>query len=67
MTVPTTVEEAITENAKGPKRVQLGNQSVEQHSLADQIAADNHAKANAASGKNHLGLRFVKIIPPGAG
>ncbi len=67
MTVQTTVEDAIEQNALGPKRVQVGNQSVEQHPLQDQIAADNHTKANTAQSKTHLGLRMVQIVPPGAG
>jgi len=67
MTAPTTVASAIDQNARGPKRVQVGNQSVDQHPIADQIAADQYAKAETASGRNHLGLRFIQIVPPGAG
>ena len=67
MTTPNTVDDAIDQNARGPKRVQVGNQSVEQHPIADQIAADVHAKADTAGGRPHLGLRFIQIVPPGAG
>ena len=67
MTAPTTVSNAIEQNALGPKRVQVGNTSVEQHAVADQIAADQHTKATTAGSKNHLGLRFVQLVPPGAG
>lgn len=67
MTAPTTIPDAIEANALGPKRVQVGNTSVEQHSVDDQIKADQHTKATTAGSKNHLGLRFVQLVPPGAG
>lgn len=67
MAKPETVEEAIEQNALGPKRVQVGNQSVEQQSIDDQIKADQYLAAKQAAKKSHLGLRFTKIIPPGAG
>jgi len=67
MAQPETVEEAIEQNALGPKRVQVGNQSVEQQSIDDQIKADQYLAAKKAASKPHLGLRFIKIIPPGAG
>ena len=67
MTTPTTVSNAIDQNARGPKSVRVGGESVEQHSIQDQIAADQYAKAQSAAAKNHLGVRFIQIIPPGAG
>jgi len=67
MTTPDTISEAIDENARGPKRVQVGNQSVEAHPLPDQIAADRYTKGESGASKNHLGMRFIQIIPPGAG
>jgi len=35
-----TIEDAIRENAAGPKRAQGDSGSVEQHSLTEQIEAD---------------------------
>lgn len=67
MTTPATVSNAIDQNARGPRRVQVGSQSVEQHSIQDQIEADKYAKSQTASSRNHLGLRFIQIVPPGAG
>ncbi len=67
MAKPESVEEAIEQNALGPKRVQVGNQSVEQQSIDDQIKADQYLAAKQAAKKSNLGLRFTKIIPPGAG
>lgn len=67
MAAPDNIPDAIEQNALGPKRVQVGNESVEQHSIQEQIDADNHQAAKAAGGRSHFGLRFTKIIPPGGG
>ena len=67
MAQPETIQDAIEQNAKGPKRVQVANQSVEQQSIDDQIKADEYLAAKQAASKPHFGLRFTKVIPPGAG
>ena len=67
MTAPTTIPEAIEQNALGPKSATDGVHSMTRHSLKDQIAADNHVKNATAEGKNHFGMRFVKIVPPATG
>ena len=67
MPEPTTAAEAIEQNVLGPKRVQVGNQSVEQHSIDDQIKAANFLSGQTAASKPHFGLRFTKLIPPGGG
>ena len=60
------LDETIRENAKGPAKVAGDAGSVEQHSLAEQIEADRFlASKEAAKGKNR-GLRFNKLVPPGA-
>jgi len=60
------LEDAIRQNASGPKSAEVDGQKVEQHSLADQIAADEYlAKKRAA--RNPLGgLRVTKLCSPGA-
>ena len=67
MAQPTTIEDAIEQNALGPKRVQVANQSVEQQAIGDQIKAHEYLASKAAAKKSHFGLRFSKIVPPGAG
>jgi hypothetical protein len=67
MAQPQNIEDAIEQNAKGPKRVQVANQSVEQQPIADQIKADEYLASKAAAKKPSMGLRFSKIVPPGAG
>lgn len=66
MATPENINDAIETNAKGPKRVQVGNQSVEQHSIEEQIAADKHVAGRNAANRKHFGLRFTKLKPPGA-
>jgi hypothetical protein len=67
MPQPQTIDEAIDKAARSPKRVQVGNQSVEQQSVDEQIKADQYLAAKQAATKKCLGLRFAKILPPGAG
>ena len=67
MAQPETIEDAIEQNALGPKRVQVANQSVDQQAIEDQIKADQYLAAKRAAAKPQFGLRFSKIIPPGAG
>ncbi|MCH7873380.1 MAG: hypothetical protein IID33_16915 [Planctomycetes bacterium] len=59
--------DTIETNAAQPKRVTVDGTSVEQHSLPDQIEADQHVKAKKSAAKPHFGLRMTKLIPPGAG
>jgi len=62
-----TIPAAIEENALGPKKASGDSGSVEQHNIADQIEAAKFSGAQSAASKNHLGLRFVQLQPPGAG
>ena len=58
--------DTIRDSASQPKRASGDSGSVEQHPLKDQIAADKHlASKQAATGKG-LGIRRVKLSPPGA-
>ena len=63
------IASAMAANAAGPKRIQVGDESVDQHSLPDQIAAEKHVRAKTAidqpSGGKVLGFRFYKLSPPG--
>ena len=59
------LDNTIRENAAGPKRASGDSGSVEQHSLADQIAADKHLASKQAAASNGLGIRKIKLSPPG--
>ena len=58
------LENAIKENAAGPKRVQGDSGSVDQHSLQDQIAADRYLASKEAV-KHGIGIKNVKLSPDG--
>ncbi len=59
------LQDAIKENAQGPKRAQGDAGSVEQHDLKDQIEADRYLASKDAA-KKGLGVRMTKVVPPGA-
>jgi hypothetical protein len=61
-----TLADAIRENAEGPAKAAGDTGSVEQHSLPDQIAADKHLGAKDAVTSKNRGLKFNKLVPPGA-
>jgi len=68
-TLPATVET----NAAKPRAVTVDGQTVEQHSLKDQIEAAKMAASNAAIagegnsvGNGKFGVTFFKFRPPGA-
>ena len=60
-----TLESQIRTNAQGPAKASGDSGSVEQHALADQIAADKYLASRRASRSKGLGLKLVKISPPG--
>lgn len=60
-----TLEDAMLENAAGPKKVSGDAGSVEQHPLSDQIELDRHLASKKAARGPGLGLRTKKISPDG--
>ncbi len=59
------IEQAIEQNATGPRRASGDSGSVEQHSIADQIAADKHLQSKKAAQSKGLGIKLNKISPDG--
>ena len=59
-------KDTIRENAQSPAKASSDGVSVEQHSLADQIEADKYLAAKDAVKSKSRGLRFNKLVPPGA-
>ena len=60
------LEAKIMENASGPKSAEVDGQKVEQHSLPDQIAADEYlAKKKVMQGRG-TGLKITKMHHSGA-
>jgi len=59
------LDSTIRDNAAGPKRAAGDAGSVEQHGLADQIAADKYLESRKASRTKGLGVKLAKISPGG--
>ena len=68
METPTNnLDQAIADNAAGPKRAQGDAGSVEQHSLKDQIDTDRYLASKEAAKRPDRGIRISRLIPPGTG
>ena len=59
------LEEKIRQNAAGPKSVDIDGQKVEQHSITDQIAADEYLAKKKALRRGN-GLKITKLNHSGA-
>jgi len=59
------LDNSIKENAAGPRKASGDSGSVEQHGLADQIAADKYLESKKASRSKGLGIKLVKVSPGG--
>ncbi len=61
------ITDAIRDNAAGLKKASNDAGSVEQHTIADQIAADRYLASKQAMSRRNRGLRISRIVPPGTG
>ena len=64
--MPDDLADSISENAQGPAKVAGDAGSVEQHKLSEQIEADKYLASKQAAQSKRRGLRFNKLVPPGA-
>ena len=60
------VQDKIRENASGPAKAAGDAGSFEQHKLTEQIEADRYLRSKEAAKSKNRGLRFNKLVPPGA-
>jgi len=61
------LDSTIQTNAQGPRQATADGVTVQQHPLADQIAADKYLAGKKAMASNPAkALVRVKIVPPGA-
>ena len=60
------LDDTIRQNAEGPAKVAGDAGSVEQHKIDEQIEADRYLASKEAAKSKRRGLRFNKIVPPGA-
>lgn len=58
--------ETIAENALKPKRVVVDGRTAEQHSVADQLAANKAGLQSAQPTARQLGIRKLRTSSPGA-
>ena len=65
-TVAENLDTQIRDNAAGPKKASGDTGSIEQHPLADQIAADRYLASKQAARSRGLGIRMSKLVPPGS-
>jgi hypothetical protein len=60
------LDNSIEQNATGPKQASADGVTVQQHPLADQIAADKYLAGKRAISRNPAkAFTRVKIVPPG--
>ena len=60
------LEQKIKDNASGPKSAESDGQKVEQHSIADQIAADRYLNSKQAVKRAGSGLKISKMSASGS-
>ncbi|MCL2701977.1 MAG: hypothetical protein FWE88_09855 [Phycisphaerae bacterium] len=60
-----TLKKAIESNAKGPRQATADGVTVQQHSLKDQIAADQYLADKEVAKNPARALMRVKIVAPG--
>jgi hypothetical protein len=66
MATPTTIDEAIDQALLLPASVTEAGRTITERPLKDLLDARDRESSNVAAGKNHFGLRFTQLIPPGA-
>lgn len=64
--MPDDLTDEIAAAAQRPQSTSVDGEALTERSIADQIAADRYLRAQEAARLNHGGLRFSKIVPPGA-
>lgn len=63
-----TIDDAYEAAAKGlVKKSSEADRQVEYYGLAELLEAKRQAAADVAAAKPHFGMRFTKLVPPGAG
>jgi len=55
----------IQTNANKPKKATVDGNTVEQHSIADQILANDYERAAAANGSRKRGFALARLKPGG--
>jgi hypothetical protein len=64
--MPNDLDQNIRDNAAGPAKATGDSGSVEQHKLRDQVEADRYLESKKATRRKGVGVKFAKLVPPGA-
>lgn len=64
--MPTDPEDVLSDAAEGPAEVSGDAGTVKQQPLGDLIKYADRGAATDAASKAHRGLRFTRLVPPGA-
>jgi hypothetical protein len=63
---PTPTEDKIMENALAPKRASDPSGAMEQHPIADQIAAQDNQITRRNLKRRAFPVKLINVVPPGA-
>jgi hypothetical protein len=66
MSNPSDLESTIETAAENPQSASVDGVTVTQRSLSELIEADKYLQAKKASRRKNRGLRYTRIVPPGA-
>jgi hypothetical protein len=66
MSNPSDLENTIETAAENPQSASVDGVTVTQRSLSELIEADKYLQAKKASRRKNRGLRYTRIVPPGA-
>lgn len=66
MSNPSDLETTIENAAENPQSASVDGVTVTQRSLSELIEADKYLQAKKASRRKNRGLRYTRIVPPGA-
>ena len=64
--MPDDLEDVIESAASKPQSVSSDAGSVTMPNLKDLVEADKHLANKGAASQKHRGLRYTKLLPPGA-
>lgn len=66
MAAPPDLSGDIKQAAQGPQSTSVDGLSVTDKSVAEKIAADQYLNGRAVMAKKTRGIRYSKMVPPGA-
>lgn len=59
------IQDAIADAATSPQSTTVDGQTMNERSVSDLIEADQYLKQVANAKKKNIGIRFIRMTPPG--